>query len=383
MKEIEIPAALGPADGHGVHSGLHSERGALRGEHPGRARNPVIKVVELGRLEFVKPDLDRAERFARDFGFTVHERRPGRLSLRGTRPGLPCLVIHRGRTPRFVGPTFVAESAGDVRKLARWAGANVLPYEGGEAVRLHDPSGIPVRVVAGAELLPALPERDPLILNTGAGPTRVNATQRPPRAPAEVQRLGHVVLETTRFRQTLDWYLQALGLIVSDFLYLDELRDRGPTMAFLRCDLGPVPADHHTLALHIGPRVGYVHSAYQVTDLDAVAAGGEHLAEQGYRRVWGIGRHIQGSQIFDYWRDPDRMMVEHYADGDMFDSSLEPGWAPMSATGLAQWGPPVSRDFLGGRPGPALVATLLKALGDRTNDIDMDTLKALAKAMAA
>ncbi|GAA0899256.1 MULTISPECIES: VOC family protein [Streptomyces violaceusniger group] len=384
MGEIEIPAgtAPGPVDVD-VHDGLHSELGALRGEHPGRARNPVIKVVELGWLEFVKPDLDRAEHFARDFGFVVHDRTPDRLSLRGTWSALPCLVIRRGRHARFVGPTFVAESTTDVRRLARWAGANALPLGSGQAVQLTDPSGFPVRVAAGLDRLSALPERDPLDFNFGTKPIRLGTTQRPPRGAAEVQRLGHVVLETPRFRNALEWYLEALGLIVSDFLYLDELRDRGPTMAFLRCDLGPVPADHHTLAMHLGPRAGYVHSAYQVTDLDAVAAGGAYLADQGYHRVWGIGRHIQGSQIFDYWHDPDRMMLEHYADGDLFDSSLEPGWAPMSASGLSQWGPPVSRDFLGSKPTPGMVTALLKALGDKTNDIDKDVLKALAKAMAA
>ncbi|WP_413105830.1 VOC family protein [Streptomyces sp. Inha503] len=378
--EVEQLATTVPVD---VHDGLHSELGALRGEHPGRARNPVIKVVELGWLEFAKPDLDRAERFARDFGFSVHERTRDRLSLRGTWSALPCLVIHRGRSARFIGLTFIAESVSDVRRLARWSQANALPFGAGQAVQLVDPSGIPVRVVAGVERPGALAERAPLELNLGTKPVRINATQRAPRAAPEVQRLGHVVLETTKFQQALSWYLEALGLVVSDFLYLDDLRDRGPTMAFMRCDLGSIPADHHTLAMHLGPRIGYVHSAYQVTDLDAVAAGGEFLAERGYRRVWGIGRHIQGSQIFDYWRDPDRMMVEHYADGDLFDSSLEPGWAPMSASGLAQWGPPVSRDFLGSEPSPSMVAALLKALGDKDNEIDKNTLKALAKAMAA
>ena len=98
-----------------------------------------------------------------------------------------------------------------------------------------------------------------------------------------------------------------------------------------------------------------MHSAYQVADLDAVAAGGEFLKERGYRRAWGIGRHIQGSQIFDYWRDPDSVMVEHFADGDMFDNTVEVGWAPMTASGLAQWGPPVTRDFLGAKPSPHLI----------------------------
>jgi hypothetical protein len=63
-----------------------------------------------------------------------------------------------------------------------------------------------------------------------------------------------VVLGTTRFQEALDWYLGTLGLIVSDFLYLDGQRERGPAMAFIRCDLGGVPADHHTLAMLLQPR---------------------------------------------------------------------------------------------------------------------------------
>ena len=59
------------AAGATPHQDLHSEQGALRGEHPGRSRNPVIKVADLAWLEFEKPDLDRAEVFARDFGFQV------------------------------------------------------------------------------------------------------------------------------------------------------------------------------------------------------------------------------------------------------------------------------------------------------------------------
>ena len=45
------------------HRNLHAEGGALPGEHPGRSRNPVIKVVDLAWLEFEKPDLTRAEAF--------------------------------------------------------------------------------------------------------------------------------------------------------------------------------------------------------------------------------------------------------------------------------------------------------------------------------
>ncbi|GAA3389456.1 VOC family protein [Cryptosporangium minutisporangium] len=367
-----------------AHENLHSEHGAHRGEHPGRARNPVIKVADLAWLEFEKPDLDRAERFAGDFGFAVAARTDGALYLRGTFAGSGCSVIRRGPVSRFVGPAFRAVDAADLDRLARHTGADVRQLAepgGGRVVDVRDPSGFPVRVVHGVEELPALPEQRPQTLNVGAAPHRINATQRPPREPARVQRLGHVVLQTTRFGQALDWYLEHFGLIVSDFLFLDGQRDRGPTMAFLRCDRGSEPADHHTLAMHLGPETGYVHSAYQVTDLDAVAAGGEYLTERGYRRVWGIGRHIQGSQIFDYWRDPDRLMMEHFADGDLFDATVEPGWAEMSASGLSQWGPPVTADFLGTRPSPAMASTVLGALRDDTNEIDVPRLIALMKAM--
>ena len=284
-----------------------------------------MKVAGLAWLELEKPDLVRAERFLADFGFMVADRTPETLVLRGHWAGTPSLVVRRGAGSRFVGPAFAAGARSDLDRLARATDTRVTPHRGGLAVELADPSGIPVRVVHGVPELPALPERDPLPLNVGTRPVRSNATQRPARRAAQIERLGHVVLGTTRFRAALDWYLDTLGLIVSDFLYLDGQRERGPVMAFIRCDLGSVPSDHHTLAMALQPRTGYVHSAYQLTDLDEVAAAGEYLRERGYRHSWGIGRHIQGSQIFDYWRDPDRLMFEHYTDGDLFDCSMPAG----------------------------------------------------------
>ncbi|WP_431875730.1 VOC family protein [Amycolatopsis sacchari] len=383
---IELPAS--PSLPATAHSDLHSEHGRRRGEHPGRSRNPVVKVRDLAWLQFEKPDLARTEVFARDFGFVVAERTPDELRLRGTFPGTDALVIRRGPVSRFVGPVFQAAAVEDVDRLARHAGTRARPLAGGRPgriVELRDPSGLPVGVVGGAEVHAELPGQVPLRMNTGLTPggrfARVNATQRPAREPARVQRLGHVVLETPRFQAALDWYLDTLGLIVSDFLFLPHDRDFGPTMAFLRCDRGGEPADHHTLAMHLGLTAAYVHSAFQVTDLDAIAAGGEYLAERGYRRAWGIGRHIQGSQLFDYWRDPDGLMVEHFADGDVFDASVEPGWAPMSASGLAQWGPPVTRDFLG--TSPSRLREALGALRAEDTELTPARLLALMKAMSS
>ena len=364
------------------HRSLHSEAGAGPGEHPGRSRNPLIKVAGLAWLEFEKPDLEKAQRFLTDFGFTVADRTPETLLLRGRWAGPACLVIRRGRSSRFAGAAFQAAARDDLDRLAAGAGGTVTAHSGGHVVALRDPSGFPVRVIYGTQEFAALPEREPLELNFGTSTARVNGTQRPARRAAEIERLGHVVLGTTRFQAALDWYLGNLGLIVSDFLYLDGQRERGPAMAFIRCDQGSVPTDHHTLAMLLQPRTEYVHSAYQLTDLDEVAASGEYLRERGYRHAWGIGRHVQGSQIFDYWRDPDRVMFEHYADGDVFDSAAEPGWAPLSVSGLSQWGPRASAEFTGTRD-PRVVVAAIAALRDQGNEINMAALRGLVKAMSS
>ena len=367
-----------------THRDLHSEQGAGRGEHPGRSRNPVIKVRDLAWLEFEKPDLVKAEAFARAFGFSTVLHTADELHLRGTDAGSPCVIIRRGPRSRFAGPAFAAQDEADVNRLATATGAHTraLPEAiGGVAVDLTDPNGVPVRVVAGTDALAELPGQQAHTFNFGHELRRTNGTQRPRREPARVQRLGHVVVQTTKYLASLDWYLDHFGLIVSDFQYHAGQRDRGPVMSFIRCDRGATPADHHTLAMVLGPSNRYVHSAYQVCDLDAIAAGGEYLNESGYHRSWGIGRHIQGSQIFDYWRDPDGFMVEHFSDGDMFDATVEPGWAPMTASGLAQWGPPVTKDFLGMAPNRESIRELrsmLTAIRD-DNEFDITRLRGLLK----
>jgi hypothetical protein len=368
-----------------THRDLHSDAGALTGEHPGRDPNPIVKVEDLAWLEFDKRDLDRAQVFATAFGFVTSYRSRDELHLRGSMPGGPCVIVRRGPRSRFAGMAFKVSHASDLTRLAQASGSRItrLPEViGGAAVNLQSPDGARVRVVTGVHELPGLRAQSAQVVNVGGQLQRANAAQRPDRAPAGVQRLGHVVLQSTRYREALDWYLHHLGLIVSDFKFYAGQRDRGPTMSFIRCDRGTTPADHHTLALTLGPSDRYVHSAYQVVDFDALAAGGEYLRDHGYRRSWGVGRHIEGSQVFDYWRDPDGFLVEHFTDGDMFDNTLEPGWSAMTASGLAQWGPPATKDFMGLRPGRASLAELgamLRALHDDTNEFDLTRLQGLMK----
>ena len=259
--------------------------------------------------------------------------------------------------------------------------ARPLPERiGGLAVDLVDPSGIPVRVVAGMHDLPALPAQQPHIFNAGHELRRTNATQRPPRVPARVQRLGHVVLQTTKYLETLELVPRQPR---DDRQRLPVL----PRPARPRSDdeLHPLrPRRHSRRPPHPGAGAG------PAQPLRALGLSGQRPRragrrrriprERGYFRSWGIGRHIQGSQIFDYWRDPDGFLVEHFADGDMFDNTLEPGWAPFTASGLAQWGrrSPRTSSAPAPEPLPPRSAVDVGALRD-DNEFDLNRLRGLLK----
>ena len=120
LDPARVPPPQGPRED--PHRSLHSETGARPGEHPGRSKNPLVKVAGLAWLEFEKPDLDRAERFGTDFGFTVADRTPETLVLRGRQAAAACLVVRRGPRARFVGPAFQAAERGDLDRLARGTG---------------------------------------------------------------------------------------------------------------------------------------------------------------------------------------------------------------------------------------------------------------------
>ena len=148
-------------------------------------------------------------------------------------------------------------------------------------------------------------------------------------------------------RQSLDEQAANATVLTRLFYGHDQLMrvqlDSGRTLSARLGTYGGIRPGDVILRINGAP----VSSVDQVSKaLDAVAAGGEFLLRQGYERVWGMGRHILGSQIFDYWHDPDKLMVEHFTDGDLFDNTVEVGWAPMTASGLYQWGPPVNRKFL-------------------------------------
>lgn len=246
---------------------------------------------------------------------------------------------------------------------------------GGKLVALRDPSGFVVEVVFSQEPSEEHPHRAPLPLNVGGARARVDATQRPPVAPPEVVRLGHVVLEVADFQKTCGWYTRTFGFLASD---VQVLPDGSPAVVFLRLNLGATPADHHTLALAQGVLPTFSHAAFEVIDIDAIGMGQRVLRERGWRHAWGLGRHILGSQLFDYWHDAVGDKHEHYCDGDLFTEDVPMGVHAVSREAMSQWGQVMPASFTK----PALSPSALVAIARnvrRSPDLSWRKLVTLAR----
>ena len=240
-------------------------------------------------------------------------------------------------------------------------------------MHLRDPDGIAVDVLHGFEPNALLPVRPPILHNAPNQIMRINDTQRPKLEPPQVTKLGHLVLEAVDFDRSVRWYIDSLGSIPSDVMCLS---DGTPVGAFMRLDRGNEPADHHTLFVAMGLEPKVDHVAFEVVDLDAVEMGQQVMMANRYRHAWGVGRHLLGSQIFDYWRDPWGQKHEHYADGDLFDAAQPAGYHLMNREGLYQWGPDLPDDFVDARMTPRRLWRVLRmAINDKAHLRRMMALK--------
>jgi hypothetical protein len=162
-----------------------------------------------------------------------------------------------------------------------------------------------------------------------------------------LHQLGHYGLCVQQFDAILKFYTSHFNMVPSDFLYVDGADGQRRIVAmFAHIDRGEEYVDHHSFFVSANPTSHVHHSSFEVHDFDTQNLGHHWLAEKKYRPVWGVGRHILGSQIFDYWWDTTGFMIEHYADGDIVNKHTPIGYGPAGHESLAVWGPEVPSWFL-------------------------------------
>lgn len=308
----------------------------------------MIKVADIafGRLQ--SPDLDVAEEFLTDFGMVKVARTKDRLYMRGTDPDQYIHVTHLGE-PKFIGFGFKAASEEDLAKIAKAPGASGIETMdepgGGKRVRLTEPHGYQIEIIWGREKHEPIPVPRFEINTARARDSRLGELTRIERGPSHVKRLGHAVIMTPDVAGGTKWYRETLGLVPSDEVYAGPKDNVIAT--FNRIDGGERFVDHHTFLCIKGERVGLNHMAFEVHDIDDVFMGNAYLNRKSkYEHVWGLGRHVLGSQVYDYWKDPWGRVHEHWTDSDRLNNRNKPNLVSAEDGLDSQWGPRVPEAFI-------------------------------------
>ncbi|OTB06025.1 hypothetical protein M426DRAFT_10160 [Hypoxylon sp. CI-4A] len=312
-----------------------------------------IQLVKITHVYYKYPDIEKAVIFLNDFGF-VEEKRVSdeKIYFRGygTDPWVLCAI--KSDKPEFGGAAFVVESEEDLQTAVDEIPGATPIYElsdapgGGKGVTFYDPvDGFPMHLVHGQQ--PAQMLDIPLPHQPVNYPTEknrpVNKFQRFQKRPAPVHKLGHFGVRTTNFAKAYEFYCAHFNFLASDLIHDAQKIDR---TVFYRLDRGDEEVDHHVFFFAEGDPYRVHHSSFETHDFDTQVLGHDWLREKGYKNCWGVGRHVLGSQIFDYWYDPFNFIMEHYVDGDLVNASEPIHHSQAGPGSLHVWGPDVPGEFL-------------------------------------
>jgi catechol 2,3-dioxygenase-like lactoylglutathione lyase family enzyme len=309
----------------------------------------MIKVMDLAYGRLRAPDLDAQEEFLTQFGMTRAERTKNALYMRGTDPSHHLHVTEQG-DPGFVGLAYYAVSEDDLKRVAQAPGASAVEAidepGGGKRVRLREPNGYQIEVVHGVETPKPIPVKRQALNMGEESLKRAGELMRLPKGPSRVKRIGHGVMASPKVQETARWFRETLGFICSDDVYAGEKDNI--IGSFNRCDRGDEYVDHHVFFCIRNERAGLNHLSFEVQDLDDVFMGHQHLQQLGkYEHMWGLGRHLLGSQVYDYWADPWGRVHEHWSDTDRLNVKNGSNLLPAEEALVSQWGEPPPEKFIG------------------------------------
>ncbi len=273
-------------------------------------------VTDLQFVALAVPDL-AAERefFGKTWGLVEVGEEDGKVYFAAEGAPHPYVIRLRQDVERktdLIG--FSAASRGDVDAIfdqVSNAGAKIIsepgPIEGMDGdygFRFFDPDGRAMQVASGAV------QRAHRTLGKGEA------------IPIGI---SHVVLHSPNHKGLAEFYQQALGFRLSDWI--------GEFMAFLRCN-----SAHHRLAILPGPPA-LNHVAFDVQSVDELMRGLARMHENGVHLSWGPGRHTAGDNTFCYFISPNGNAVEYTSDLEHVD---EETWVPTTyepgPSTIDQWG---------------------------------------------
>lgn len=308
----------------------------------------MAKPIEIAQVTYAAPDLSLMQQFMTDFGLVCVEKTDEVLYMRGSGEQHHIHVTHKAEKQCFIGASIEVSSLEDLEALAKLEGSSAVNEStepgGGFEVTMYMPDGFEIKAIWGRKKHDDVTERKAFDFNHAHAKPRCNESIRVKCKPAQAIKLGHIVLHVSNHDESVRWLEERFDLLHSD--YFAPPGEEGPIVGtFLRFNHENKQVDHHAILILQSDWVGVHHCSFEVIDLDAVMTSHDYLLSKGYQLDCGVGRHMLGSQIFDYWKDPFGFRVEHYTDGDMLDQHAEPTVFNGTATETTQWGMAPTLEF--------------------------------------
>jgi hypothetical protein len=216
---------------------------------------PKVKLDRLLYTHYQHQNLESANKFFTDFGLHVVERRDNIIFYRGfgASPYLYVAEQSADHGKHFVAGGWLARSYDDLETAAKLPGASpILDSDApgrGKFVELHDPNGMGLRIHHGLQMRPEEEQKEeipaPVTINSWNDKPRKGEFQRFDTGPSKVHKLGHygLVVDKSRFKDTVAWYLSTFSLAKTDSLYDEESGE--DMMTFMHIDKGEEFSDHH------------------------------------------------------------------------------------------------------------------------------------------
>jgi catechol 2,3-dioxygenase-like lactoylglutathione lyase family enzyme len=154
-----------------------------------------------------------------------------------------------------------------------------------------------------------------------------------PVAAALPARLQHVVVASTRLQEMMDFYLDGLGFVVSDYVR-ETGGNRANTVCFMRSD-----PEHHSLAVFRAPESRPDHHCYEATSWNDLRDWADHLSRHKIKIWWGPGRHGPGNNLFLMCKDPNGYLFEISAELEIMPYEMAPRVWDHGERALNLWGP--------------------------------------------
>jgi catechol 2,3-dioxygenase-like lactoylglutathione lyase family enzyme len=195
-----------------------------------------------------------------------------------------------------------------------------------------DPHGLLLQIRVAGKTMPDSKSR----MKDMNAPEGVQATtSRSAMRRVHPTRLSHMLLFTPDVNRSIEFFERGLGVKTAD--------RSGDLVAFTYARFG---CDHHLLALVASDGVGLHHSSWDLPAVDELGLGAEFMRDQGYKRQWGLGRHVLGSNFFNYICDDFGAWWEYNCHIDYVPAGMtwDGGDFPAEDS-FYLWGPEVPEGF--------------------------------------